>query len=137
MTRGYHTSLSTHIDGRLIISEIEGPLNVSLVDAWVESYHAMAERLVNSGPHVALARVERSMLCSKQALTRLQIGAIDGAVRLRCLAQVIVATPTVEGRAETLQAMALDLRGVMPFIVFDALDPARSWSRSLLLRYGF
>jgi hypothetical protein len=57
-----HGEFACHVDGRLIVSDVVGPWNLELVQAWAAELHRHAS-LMTPGPHVGIAIVHGSILC--------------------------------------------------------------------------
>ena len=127
-----HGHFSTHVEGRLLVSEVTGPWNRELVENWGLDCYPQARALSAEGPYVGIAIIRESMLCPPDAMLSLRKVAHLSATRLQCLAHLIVADASVEGR-DFLESTFVKLYdGVIAHRLFPTLDEARAWARVLL-----
>ncbi|WP_426107875.1 hypothetical protein [Massilia sp. TSP1-1-2] len=124
-----HGTFLTRVDGRLIISDVTGPWNKELVQAWALAVQPVA---MGVGPHVGVAVIHGSMLSTPEALLVQRRCAEHAARTLGCVAHAIVADKTVEGRDFVESSFFKAYEGVLPLAVFYTLDEARSWAAALL-----
>lgn len=127
-----HGHFTTRVEGQLIISEVTGPWNKELVEEWARSAQPVAQSLAAHGPHVGIAVITGSMLCTPDALKVLREAARYAAGTLDCRAHVIVAAATVEGRDFVEANFIRAYEGVLPLAIFYTLDEARAWSLARL-----
>ena len=124
-----HGDFLTRVDGRLIISDVTGPWNKELVEEWACAAHPVAKGV---GPHVGIAIIHGSMLCTPDALLVLRRSAEYAARGLECVAHAIVAAREVEGRDFVESSFIKAYEGVLPLAIFYTLDEARQWAFGLL-----
>ena len=124
-----HGQFSTRVDGRLIISDVTGPWNKELVEEWALASQPVA---LGVGRHVGIAVIHGSMLCTPEALQVLRRSAAYAARVLDCVAHVIVADKTVEGRDFVEPSFFKAYQDVLPLAMFYTLAEARAWSEALL-----
>jgi hypothetical protein len=127
-----HGRFATHVEGQLMISEITGPWNKELVEFWGQRSLAEAQRLSAIGPYVGIAVIRESMLCPPDAMESLRRIVRFSATRLHCIAHVIVADASVDGRDFLEPVFARIYEGVVGHAIFYTLDEARAWSLALL-----
>ncbi len=120
-----HGAYQTRVEGRLIITDVNGPWNLELVEAWAQQVHPLARALRDGGAHVGIAVISGSMLCPPDALARLRQVCEYGVRRQRCLAQMIVAAPEVEGRSLMAATFERMYDGLCPYLLLAELDLAR------------
>ena len=128
-----HGNFLTRVDGRLIISDVTGPWNKELVEEWAIAAQPVA---IGVGPHVGIAVIHGSMLCTPEALLVLRRCAGYAAHALACVAHAIVADKTVEGRDFVESSFFRAYEGVLPLAIFYTLEEARSWAEGLLEARG-
>ena len=116
-----------------MISEITGPWNKELVEQWALESNPVAKSL---GTHIGIAFIHGSMLCTPDALLVLGRAADHAARALDCVAHVIVADKTVEGRDFVESSFIRTYNGVLPLAIFYTLDEARAWSLARLAELG-
>jgi hypothetical protein len=127
-----HGTFSTHVEGRLMVSEITGPWNKELVEYWGRHCYPQARLLSDAGPYVGIAVIRESMLCPPDAMEALRKIVRYSATRLHCIAHVIVADASVDGRDFLEPVFARIYAGVVEHAIFYGLDEARAWSLALL-----
>lgn len=127
-----HGHFTTRVEGQLIISEVTGPWNKELVEEWAYGSQPVAQALAAHGPHVGIAVISGSMLCTPDALKVLRQAARHAATTLNCRAHVIVADASVEGRDFVESNFERAYEGVMPLAIFYTLDEARAWALARL-----
>jgi hypothetical protein len=132
-----HGKFTTHVEGRLIVSEVTGPWNKELVEYWGARCHADAKLLGATGPWVGIAVIRESMLCPPSAIDSLRRIAHYSGAKLNCIAHVIVADASVDGRNFLEPAFARIYEGAVEHAIFDTVDEARAWSLALLRSKGF
>ena len=128
-----HGKFLSRVEGRLIITEITGPWNKELVEQWALESNPIAKSL---GAHVGISVIHGSMLCTPDALLVLGRAAEHAARSLDCVAHVIVADKTVEGRDFVESSFIRTYEGVLPLAIFYTLDEARAWSLARLAEQG-
>ena len=131
-----HGRFSTHVEGRLMVSEITGPWNKELVEYWGLRCYPDAKLLSDSGPYVGIALIRESMLCPPDALESLRKIVRYSATKLHCIAHVIVADASVDGRDFLEPVFARIYEGVVEHAIFYGMDEARAWSLALLRASG-
>lgn len=131
-----HGKFSTHVEGRLIVSEVTGPWNKELVEYWGLHCYQAARELSDSGPFVGIAVIRNSMLCPADALEALGRVVRHSATKLHCIAHVIVADASVDGRDFLEPVFARVYEGVVEHAIFYTFEEAREWSLALLRENG-
>ena len=119
-----------------MVSEVTGPWNKELVQDWGQSCYPEAKRLSQAGPYVGIALIRESMLCPPDAIQALRHIVHLSAARLRCIAHVIVADPSVDGRDFLEPVFARVYEGLIEHAIFYDMDAARAWSLALLRDYN-
>lgn len=132
-----HGKFSTHVEGRLMVSEITGPWNKELVEYWGLRCLPGAKALSATGPYVGIALIRESMLCPPDAMESLRRVVHYSATRLHCIAHVIVADASVDGRDFLEPVFARIYEGVVDHAIFYGFDDAREWSLALLRAKGY
>jgi hypothetical protein len=127
-----HGHFANHVEGRLIVSEITGPWNRELVQYWARQCLPPATLLAKDGPYVGIAVIRNSMLCPADALEELARVVRYSATRLNCIAHVIVADASVDGRDFLEPVFARIYDGVVAHAIFYTIEEARAWSLALL-----
>lgn len=115
-----------------MITEVTGPWNRELIDYWAQQSFAQASALSAEGPYVGIALIRESMLCPPDALETLRKVVKYSATKLNCVANVIVADRSVEGRHLMEPTFAKIYEGVVEHRFFYELEPAMAWSRGYL-----
>ncbi len=127
-----HGSFGIRVDGRLMMTEVTGPWNRELVDDWAAHCFEPARALSAAGPYVGITIIHQSMLCPPDALEALRKIGEYSTTRLGCVAHVIVADRSVEGRNLMESTFAKLFAGVAEHRMFNELEPALAWSRAFL-----
>lgn len=120
-----------------MVSEVTGPWNKELVEYWGMRSHPDAKALSATGPYIGIAVIGESMLCPPDAMDSLKRFAEYSATRLNCIANVIVAEASVDGRDFLEPVFARIYEGVMEHAIFYDFDQARDWSLALLRSKGY
>lgn len=128
-----HGQFDAYVDGRLVISRVTGPWNKELVDAWALALHPLAKAVCADGPHVGIAIIQESMLCSPDALEVLRRVVLYSVQHLDNIAHVIVADASVEGRTLLAPTFASIYAGVVSHRLFETLPEAKEWANALLV----
>ncbi len=128
-----HGTFLSRVEGRLIISDVTGPWNKELVEQWALEAGPVARQL---GPHIGIAVIHGSMLCTPEALLVLRQAARHARASLACVAHAIVAAPSVEGRDFVEPNFIRAYDGVLPLAIFYTLDEARAWALARLAEQG-
>jgi len=131
-----HGRFATHVEGRLMVTEVTGPWNKELVEYWAQQRYPAAKALGEAGPYVGIAVIHDSMLCPADALEALARVVRYSAARLHCIAHVIVADASVDGRNFLEPVFARIYQGVVDHAIFYTVDEARAWSLALLRQHG-
>jgi hypothetical protein len=119
-------------DGQVLVSEVTGPWNAELVALWAKQIYPYARELAAQGPHAGIAIVRQSMVTSPEALAKLRQIVAYSVANLRCVAHVIVADRSVEGRSLLEPVFAKVYEGLCAHRLFEDYDPARAWVQALL-----
>lgn len=126
-----HGEFKTHVDGRLIVSDVVGPWNREMVEAWAAELHQRA-KLMPPGPHVGIAIVHESILCPPDAFELMGKVIKYAARNLGSLGTIIVADSTVEGRDFMEPSFAKMYRDITPHRFFSDYASAKDWALELL-----
>ena len=132
-----HGHFHTHLDGRLVVSNITGPWNKELVASWARQCYPAVKTLAASGPYVGIAVIHESMLCPPDAMRTLRNVVARSASELNCIGHLVVADSTVEGRALVKGNFIEVYQGLVDYGFFDNFDAARAHGLRLLRDAGF
>ena len=127
-----HGGFEAYVEDRLIISDVTGPWNKELVDAWAKTLYPLAVQARANGPHVGIAIIHRSIVCPPDALEALRKVVLYSVQRLDNVGHGIVADASVEGRDFLATTYARVYEGVVPFQLFEDLPSAKEWAEDLL-----
>ena len=109
-----------------------GPWNRELVKDWMKEIAPLAMEVSAKGPYVGIAVIEESMLCPPDALELLGQAVKYASEHLRCLANLVVAAPSVEGRHFVEPNYVKIYEGLTIYGFFDTLDDARAQAAEIL-----
>jgi hypothetical protein len=123
---------NSRVEGRSIITELNGPWNKELIEHWARDVTPMARELGKQGHYAGIAVIHESMLCPPDALQMLEKVVKYGAEHLNCIAHIIVADKSVEGRHLVEQAYARVYAPHVAYNFFDTLEEARAWAEALI-----
>ncbi len=131
-----HGTYQLRVRGRLILSEIVGPWNIEMLDDFASQFAPLAAQLGASGPIGSLGIHTGSLLTSPESNARLRKMVTHGKAhyQLRCCATVTA--PDVEGFILARSMLEPIYAGVVPFRVFDRLEPAVQWMETVLRAEG-
>ena len=132
-----HGEYKLRLEGRVLISELVGPWNLELVDAWMKAAHPMVKELAATGPHVHMTIVTGSLLCTPEALDRLAAVIVYTTAQMQCVGNPVVAAANVEGRALFEPMYARIYHGSPPRGLFLDYASAKAWSLAVLAEKGF
>lgn len=132
-----HGQFDIFVDGRIVITEVEGPWNRELVFSWASRMLELCGPLAATGPYVAIAVVRGSILCPPDALDSLRTAVAYGAARLNCIGNVIVADAAVEGRTLMRETYETLFEDSTPHRYCDDLGEAKAWAVQLLSAKGY
>jgi hypothetical protein len=127
-----HGKFTIQVDGPLMVTDITGPWNKELVEYWADRCYPQARALSDAGPYVGIAVFHESMLCPPDAMDMLRKIVYYSATKLRCIAHVIVAAPSVDGRDFLESTFARIYDGVVEHRIFYTVEEARAWSLAFL-----
>jgi hypothetical protein len=132
-----HGDFTAQLEGRLIISEVNGPWNLELAMNWSKTLHPVAMELARGGPHVGIAVIRHSLMCPPDAFDYLRKAIIYSAQHLDCIGNCIVHAPDIDG-ASLIGAMYQPVyKNLTPHLFCDNLDQAKAWGLQLLAAKGF
>lgn len=131
-----HGEFKSHVDGQVVVTEVTGPWNKELVEAWSAFMYPIALEVSARGPYVGVALIRGSMLCPPDALESLRRAANYAAKHLKCLCHVVVVGPEVEGRGFVEPSFVQIYRDNIPYKFFYDIDEAMAWSHELLRLHG-
>jgi hypothetical protein len=124
-----HGKFTIRVDGQIIVSDVTGPWNKELVEAWGLQVYPTAKELAAIGPNAGIAIVHESMLCPPDALASLKLLVQYSATKLNCVSHCIVANRDTAGRDLLEATFARIYEGVVAYQLFDNFDDAFAWSR--------
>jgi hypothetical protein len=127
-----HGNFNCYIDGQVLVTEVTGPWNKELVEAWAEFTYPIALAASSRGAYVGIAQIHRSMLCPPDALEALRQKVRYASKHLNCICNVVVAGHEVEGRDFVEPNFVQIYENVVPYRFFYELDEALAWSHELL-----
>jgi hypothetical protein len=131
-----HGAFNIHLEGALLVSEVTGPWNMELIEAWgTEALRLLGTRPAPD-PLVAITTVHESILCTAEALQALRNMAIYAARHMQCLGVAMIAAPGIEGRALLGPTYRRIYEGVSPFDIFTDFDSGQAWALELLAKQG-
>jgi hypothetical protein len=125
-----HGKFTIRVDGQIIVSEVTGPWNKELVEAWGVQVYPTAKELAANGPNAGIAIVHESMLCPPEALASLKLLVQYSATKLNCVSHCIVADRNTEGRDLLQATFARIYEGIVAYQLFDNFDDALAWSQA-------
>ncbi len=129
-----HGKFTFRVDGQVIVSDVTGPWNKELVEAWGQEVYPTAKGLAAIGPNAGIAIVHESMLCPPDALASLKLLVQYSATKLNCVSHCIVATRDTAGRDLLQATFARIYEGIVAYQLFDNLDEAMAWSQAQLAK---
>jgi hypothetical protein len=127
-----HGTFTIRVDGPIIISDVVGPWNKELVEAWGKQVHPFIKELAAAGPNAGIAIVHESMMCPADALASLRLLVQYSATKMNCVSNVIVASRDTLGRDLLEATFARIYEGVIAYRLFDNLDEAMAWTKEQL-----
>lgn len=127
-----HGHFDIRVDGRIVVTEVDGPWNVQLVRNWIEATVPYCHAMAKGGPWAGIAIVRGSMLCTPEAMALLGRAVANGVKHYNCVAHVVVAAPHVEGRGIVEPAFRQIYEGVCAYHFFDEYAEAKHWTEQLL-----
>jgi hypothetical protein len=130
-----HGEFRSHLDGRLVVTEVTGPWNKELVEAWARHIYPYVKQLSADGPHVGLGIIRGSMLCPPDAMEELARVIRHGVTKLHSIGEFIVVDRTVEGRGLVEPAYERIYEGLVPFQFYDTVEEARARADEVLRAY--
>ncbi|MES3024297.1 MAG: hypothetical protein V4857_22240 [Pseudomonadota bacterium] len=132
-----HGEFKIRLDGRLLVSELHGPWNKELVEQWMKEANPVAKSLAETGPHIALTIITGSLLCTPEAIDMLAQVVRHTAARLKCIGNLVVAAPGVEGRALFKPMYARIYGNDLPHGLFADYESGKAWALAILAAKGF
>jgi hypothetical protein len=131
-----HGSCLVRIDADLLVTEVQGPWNLELVDIWAADALPAARQLAGRGRWASLGVVRGSMLSTPDAVARLG-GLIQEMLALGDVrASAYAIGRDVEGRGIMESGFERLHRGLVPVRFFDDECSARAWLADLLAAPG-
>lgn len=124
-----HGTFTIRVDGPIIISDVVGPWNKELVEAWGLQVYPIAKELAVAGPNAGIAIVHESMMCPPDALASLKLLVQYSATKMNCVSHVIVASRGTAGRDLLEATFARVYEGIIPYRLFDNFDDALAWTK--------
>ncbi len=129
-----HGKFTIRVDGQIIVSDVTGPWNKELVEAWGVQVYPTAKALAANGPNAGIAIVHESMLCPPDALASLKLLVQYSVTKLNCVGHCIVASRDIAGRDLLQATYARIYEGIVAYQLFDNFDDAMAWSRKQLAK---
>jgi hypothetical protein len=123
-------------DERLVISEITGPWNVELVQAWGKSIEPLFDQLDPKAANGAIAHHHVSILNTPQAVDLHRAIIKKGVNRYGLVAIASVVAPGVEGASLAEKLLANVYSGVVEHQIFSCPEEARVWMKAKLAPQG-
>ncbi|MCH8620731.1 hypothetical protein [Undibacterium sp. TS12] len=127
-----HGQFRLYLDGRILVTEVQGPWNVELVRRWAAEVRPYSLQLMPDGPWAGLALIKGSMLSTPEGMEVLAEITANGAQNLGCVANVVVAAADVAGRGVIESQFQRIYEGVCAYGFFYEIDEARRWLNALL-----
>ena len=127
-----HGDFNCYFEGQVLVTEVTGPWNRELIEAWAEASYPMALAASKRGAYIGIAVIRRSMLCPPDALDALRQKVRYASKYLNCICNVVVAARDVEGRDFVEPNFVQIYENVVPYRFFYELDEAMAWSQALL-----
>ncbi|HYD79675.1 MAG TPA: hypothetical protein VEC06_07695 [Paucimonas sp.] len=131
-----HGEFHIYIDGQILVTEVTGPWNKELVDRWARECYPPAKQLGALQPYAGIVIVRGSMICPPDAMEALARVVRYSKEKLNCLAHIVVADRTVEGRDLIEAAYARIYEGVVAYNFFYEYAEAKTWADALLRAHG-
>ncbi len=130
-----HGEYSSRIDGHFVLTQFRGPFNVEMLDAQRKLMVPLYAEAGRRGRFVVLVEILDSMLTSfegVESIAKTMSLAATGTPQFAGVAHV--AAPDVEGRdmMGTIMLQKVFRPAGIPYKIFDAHEPARTWLTSLL-----
>jgi len=123
-----HGTRANHIDGRILISTIQGPYNLELLQSAGEAALRLRRSLMESGPWGYIEIVERSAMATPDAIVEMKRHNEDPARNHNRVAAALVLRSGVEGSLVAKIIYMNVWSGVAhPFRIFDEFEDARRW----------
>ncbi|MES3022445.1 MAG: hypothetical protein V4857_12770 [Pseudomonadota bacterium] len=132
-----HGDYKLRLDGRILVSDLQGPWNLELVDSWMRAAYPMVKELAATGPHVHLTVVTGSLLCTPESLDRLANVIVYTTANMKCIGNLVAASAEVEGRALFEPMYSRIYADSPPHGLFYDFDSAKLWALELLAQKGF
>lgn len=120
-----HGRFRSTSEGQVLVTYVTGPWNRELVKEWMVEMGPVALEVSSRGPYVGIAVIEGSMLCPPDAMELLGQAVKYASDKLQCLANLVVAAPSVEGRHFVEPNYVRIYEGITRYGFFDTLEEAR------------
>jgi hypothetical protein len=120
-----HGRFRSTVEGQILVTYVTGPWNRELIKEWMREMGPVALEVSTKGPYVGIAVIDESMLCPPDAMELLGQSVKYASEKLRCLANLVVAAPGVEGRRFVEPNYVRIYEGVTQYGFFDTLEEAR------------
>lgn len=122
-----HGSFTTELRDRQITSNVVGPWNIELVNAWASQMVPYFKVATAERPLLAMAIYSGSILASPATLERMR-GIVEYSVRVHHMhAYAVVAGADVEGRLFMQHFFSPLFEGFCPYAFFLEREPAQCW----------
>lgn len=128
-----HGRFAIRVEGQIVLSDVTGPWNRELVQAWAAELDPLVSHL---GPHVGIATIHHSMASTPEAMALLGKIVRFSASQRQCLAHILVVGPDVEGRLLLAPNFLALYEGVVEYGLHASLDQAVAQAQEILARHG-
>ena len=128
-----HGQFTIRTEGRIVITDITGPWNRELIYAWGLEMNPIVRAI---GPHVGIAVMHGSMICTHDAMAYLAKVVRFSVEKRQSLGHILVAGRDVEGRGLIDDLYIRMYEGVVEYGLYDSLEPARAHAGRILAQHG-
>jgi hypothetical protein len=122
-----HGTFSIRREGQILFTHVRGPWNYEFAKVWRTAVKPEVDVMSRCGLWGAMTIIEKSMLCTPDAVTELRAAAAHGVKNRNFCAQGIVAAKEVEGRGLVENCYYQLHRDICPFEFFFDQEKAKEW----------
>lgn len=123
-----HGKFSLYRDGNILVTQLIGPWNIELIQAWAKATVPYTSEMQTLGTWGAVAIITESMLCPADAMEALRKSVAYSVRRLGCVSHCIVAKPDVAGRGIIEPVFKRVYEGLCASSFFDDYESAKLWT---------
>ena len=123
-----HGKFSLYRDGNILATQLTGPWNIELIQAWAKATLPYTHEMQAIGAWGGVAIITESMLCPADAMAELRKNVAYSVQRLGCVSHCIVAKPDVAGRGIIEPVFQRIYEGLCASNFFDDYESAREWT---------